>query len=822
MKRKFVRVMFFGALALSTATYVGCEDYDDDINNLQEQINANKASIADLQKFVDKGNWVTSVEPIEGGFKITFNNGQTYEIMDGAPGAVGPQGPQGPQGEVGPQGPQGEVGPQGPQGEVGPQGPAGKPGSVVTIDEATGEWMIDGKGTGWYAKAENGKDGKDGKSPFIGEDGHWYYWNEKGEKVKGAYAQTSVYVVKEADKPVYTLHIGVQTPDGKYTPTEIALPNADAISDIKSVNIQNGHITPMGRGINLYYGQANRTNDFTFNGVQYKKNQVLTSNGTTVYAQINPSDVDFSNYAVKLQNSEGRSAFVVKSKKAYTGLLTRAAVSGIYELAVGFDKEVDIDDVDMGGRDVAYALATKNAFGKTILSEYNVMVNPHKRALDLQGTVQTMDREFNKDHNLTELLKEAGVQNMDYIVDYMVEAPANTKDLIIDNTKKTIRSAKGQTVEVTVKYLTVAGVEKTFASKVKINFCEIVTVAPVEWIVNANNAVVKAVFDDKANALLAGGATMSVEGDNDLILADGTVLAAQLIANQSDKYELQATFVKETVEEGERIVKLQFTKAGAVLAKAEAKVSVVVNNEGKFNFHKKEIYFTSDDEAVVYGTPNSGVIEHDLFLLFNEEKNGSYVEFEQNVKDKIDFAEVAPVFGSITAPNWIASAGNIRVPQWKAQNNDGVYSNRAFTAKYYQFGNRNLTPIECEFNLTVKSPIKEGKHADLATSDSRTLSMAKKSFVLKTTDFQWKDVYDQNIAWTSDTRIVSMTLSLDKVAAQYLDLTSTDIKANANVTVSLKADLQQIVNDATAVIEMTVVDQWGVSISVKVPVLIKK
>ena len=38
MKRKFVRVMFFGALALSTVTYVGCKDYDDDVKGLQEQI----------------------------------------------------------------------------------------------------------------------------------------------------------------------------------------------------------------------------------------------------------------------------------------------------------------------------------------------------------------------------------------------------------------------------------------------------------------------------------------------------------------------------------------------------------------------------------------------------------------------------------------------------------------------------------------------------------------------------------------------------------------------------------------------------------------
>ena len=80
MKRKFVKVMFFGALALSTVTYVGCKDYDDDIDNLQTQIDANKASIAELQKFVKEGKWVTNVEDITGGFKITFNDNKSYSI----------------------------------------------------------------------------------------------------------------------------------------------------------------------------------------------------------------------------------------------------------------------------------------------------------------------------------------------------------------------------------------------------------------------------------------------------------------------------------------------------------------------------------------------------------------------------------------------------------------------------------------------------------------------------------------------------------------------------------------------------------------------
>ena len=53
MKRKFVKVMFFGALALSTVTYVGCKDYDDDVKNLQEQIDkinsSSPVSIEDMK-----------------------------------------------------------------------------------------------------------------------------------------------------------------------------------------------------------------------------------------------------------------------------------------------------------------------------------------------------------------------------------------------------------------------------------------------------------------------------------------------------------------------------------------------------------------------------------------------------------------------------------------------------------------------------------------------------------------------------------------------------------------------------------------------------
>ena len=170
MKRKFVKVMFFGALALSTVTYVGCKDYDDDIDNLQTQIDANKASIADLQAKVNDGKWVKDVVKIEGGFKITFNNGDAYDIVNGKNGAT-------PKVEI----KEGywyidnvkQIAATGPQGPVGPAGPAGK---SPFIGDGTGEFEKD----------------------------YWYFYDDATDKwVKGDYSSATVYAVQNEGLPSF-------------------------------------------------------------------------------------------------------------------------------------------------------------------------------------------------------------------------------------------------------------------------------------------------------------------------------------------------------------------------------------------------------------------------------------------------------------------------------------------------------------------------------------------------------------------------------------------------------------------------------------------
>ena len=173
MRKKYLSALLFGALLVtSTGTFTSCKDYDDDINNLQEQITSNKDAIAALQKLVSEGKWVTSISPIENGFTVTMSDGTTQNItgingadgQDGKPGTVitlDPEtnnwiidgvdtgvcakGEKGDQGEQGAQGPAGENGQDGAQGDQGAQGPAGEPGKNApspSIDPETGCWVV--------------------------------------------------------------------------------------------------------------------------------------------------------------------------------------------------------------------------------------------------------------------------------------------------------------------------------------------------------------------------------------------------------------------------------------------------------------------------------------------------------------------------------------------------------------------------------------------------------------------------------------------------------------------------------------------------------
>ena len=90
MNKKYLSVVLFSALMLGTVgTFTSCKDYDDDIENLQGQITTMKGTVDDLQKKIEGGLVVTSVAKTDNGVNITFSNGQTYELKNGADGKNG-------------------------------------------------------------------------------------------------------------------------------------------------------------------------------------------------------------------------------------------------------------------------------------------------------------------------------------------------------------------------------------------------------------------------------------------------------------------------------------------------------------------------------------------------------------------------------------------------------------------------------------------------------------------------------------------------------------------------------------------------------------
>ena len=79
-----------GTLILGSTGFVtSCKDYDDQINNLQQQIDANKKLIEQIQTLITNGSVIKDVQSVDGGIKIVLSNGKDYTITNGKDGKDG-------------------------------------------------------------------------------------------------------------------------------------------------------------------------------------------------------------------------------------------------------------------------------------------------------------------------------------------------------------------------------------------------------------------------------------------------------------------------------------------------------------------------------------------------------------------------------------------------------------------------------------------------------------------------------------------------------------------------------------------------------------
>ena len=180
MKRKYLSALLMGALTIaSVSTFTSCKDYDDDISNLQQQIDANKSTLEELSKLIKAGSVITDVKQATNGVTVTLSDGKTFSITNGLNGADGAPGTAWTIGDDGywykdgtktdnlARGPQGEKGDQGEKGETGPAGPAGAPGTDASA--ASYEYYVPNAETGYFDIYKNGEKVAQSNVKFVQE-----------------------------------------------------------------------------------------------------------------------------------------------------------------------------------------------------------------------------------------------------------------------------------------------------------------------------------------------------------------------------------------------------------------------------------------------------------------------------------------------------------------------------------------------------------------------------------------------------------------------------------------------------------------------------
>ena len=313
MRKKYLSALLFGALLFASAgTFTSCKDYDDDIDGLRTEITDLKSAIEELQQKIGDGKFVTNVAANGQGLTITWNDGNSTTIENVINEATGETGE----------------------------------GSVVTFDEATGEILINGEGTGYYAsKSEIGEY----KAPYVNADGALVLVNEKGEEVVTNILTAPVTAVENADGSV-TLTIrangstqSVIIPSAASMLSEVELVGYQGAAGTKENGFVPMHDDNDGWVDNTAYRVSKANADIMKKDWKGNKPALNEDDITVAYdtkglvARIAPSQVDAKELEFSVVNSKGEEApieVVLTDFKNGGQALTRAnSTNSMYNVA---------------------------------------------------------------------------------------------------------------------------------------------------------------------------------------------------------------------------------------------------------------------------------------------------------------------------------------------------------------------------------------------------------------------------------------------------------------------------------------------------------
>ena len=436
MNKKFLSAILFGALMVSsTGTFVSCKDYDDDIDEINKELTDLKSKLSDLESKVNAGGaYVTKIESVDGGFKVSVSDGTSYNLTVASAAA----------------------------------------GSKVVIDDKTGEISIDDKATGWFATTGEGEEAVD-MTPYV-KDGYWYLYDKTAKEfVKSEYkAAGNAYAV--VANGICTLNI----PDADGKMQTIQLPTTSAaITGVQFIDVTSGAVeTDPEYALN--YGVATKDNA-KWDGPKgaITKDQLLVGTIEPLTLQVYPSSADLSNADIKLVGSDGTVAPVKVTATPFKGVITKAAsANGLWNLNIRPDETVTdktiADAFKAEINNYAYALQING----NILTGYASEVTPTDKSA--AGALVADDVKYNADElssakvpfGKTVTLEFDGTKAYDAYLTPKSASELELAGVTIDGKTMSFTStekAAGKTVEFTVNFVNFKG-ETGTAFDITVNF----------------------------------------------------------------------------------------------------------------------------------------------------------------------------------------------------------------------------------------------------------------------------------------------------------------------------------------------------------------
>lgn len=862
--KKFMNALLFSAALLSTGMMSSCKDYDDDINTLRDRVSAVETSIAELQKQIEGGKWVTSFQrnTAGNGYVLTLSDGSTLEIKDGEKGADGVDGT---------------------------PGAAGTNGTTWDIDPTTKNWVrIDPDGTKTIldicaegAKGDTGEAGpagEDGKSPYI-KDGKWMVWDaEEGAYVDGGSAVGTASYVVEYDA-YWELNVVIADAEGNATEDfhKVILPKTSDITSLEVYALSDDGTSLKEPKITLQVGKVEGNNPVTFNGKTYKPGEVLVSKNTQLVAQVNPLEADASVYTFSLVDTKGVKKFEIseatQNKSEAPLNYTRAAEEedkatdnpGLWNLYL----TVPAGTVIENGTSAAYSLQT-NSIAKentVIASRYDITIEVEQAKSVSAFWKSSVEFETNKPIAWSEMwnaILSNTEANKFEVADYYFSiadgkvAQAQKDGVTIDKDGKTILFTKSTATDSPIKYIEVhyLNLSGTVSSRaltinVKSNSEASFNEAFVYDLNNSKNnkLTLNIKGSDALNEFLSTSQPTSVEAEYKFVNENVTVNGEEVDVEKVDLASIlgKVTFEAKMDDDGfyhwtaslkdinknndiyaeDYTGSVELTNDKGEVLTLNFEVNVTAPAAYDFKAIRNDNYFNGDAASAFSTIGANGMSEYDLFNLFNvPSKDKEFIEFTEVLPQKTDGEFPMPMLGQ----QWITSNESNKITVPKDNGFDGAYSERTMYINYHPFNNPNLDATSYEFKLTVRSAIFEGVFKYDAKKANQTIDVMDedlKSVTLSTKDITAKDVFGETYDFTNadskDNRIVKYEVKWDKNAQTYLNVDATSTyNEKGQIVVTRKEGETVVTNDVPCVGTITVTDAWGKTKSTTVTITVKK